>query len=1313
MPNQLTELRKKYRSILVKFNSTVQNEADAERYAFFMDSLKNVYGLTDNYFRPDENGNYMIPDEGGLKILKNAYNKSLLQCSNVIMTAGADAVSLKMKEIAEEVKKSLDMDMAALETVNPNQGLSLGEIIEKGRTNIYDLGNKKIEISSNQLSARIPMKLRINENTTKKGYFTKTKNVDPVGDCAALYDELTKKYPGVKPVFDELRKNHIKEYDHKVLDQNLHHVLEIGSEDEYGHFPRNKEEAHESAKEGYKAMLQALHLDMNIVNAGINDPNFPKAMAEMFPRLANISLNYNLYVGDRKNWLGIKEGANIDKRNAAMAAMANLIDKNATKKGLIADAKPVTIIMNGVPTSGTFMDNIEGENAMDENSPIYNQKKSAFENPAIYKDLASIQIIDYICGNIDRHLGNFIMKFGEVNGETKLVGIYGIDNDLSWGMQIPKTDGDLFQKRQVQLNEMGVLGEEEAKSIMLITKETAYLTLAGYGLSEAEMEAGWKRIQNVQKRIEKGIEHYKDTPHGQLDKGFIRVIPEDKWKDYKLDELAKFDNRFKVLAGIEENAERYKEHIKNNKYAKSIIQQEEKKFFDIDNKKVEAEEKFPEAVPYAIKNDENIIASDRTGIENPDIIKATISEAAVLDNVSGEHSKRIPVTFMKDGKPVNGFFTAANTINSENEIKRLFEGAMKKYPEWSDLLTDTFDYIKQDMKNIDSYNLNIDSLFDKIGTDAETRERFNNNQAFSNYYKKLVLDSKKEYIHTHDFFTSRIKADEDGVVDNRNISMYKMAEQLGVSRIIAPTTNMKLQIGDNVVNGVFMETVPGINSETNPDAAIPSEAFDNAPFLKDVADLQILDFICQNIDRNEGNYMCRFKDGKCEGIVGIDNDMAFGMRDVDKMPMFHQVLIDEITVITEETADRIRNMDPAALEKTLDGQGLTRKEIDASLDRFAMIRDRVEDGRIKVVKDEEWKQMKMADLSDRNNYFSQIGSAFLRNDFNYRKSKKIENIEPKQFKYAECTRVDDFSEEINIKDTEKELSKQAEKELSDKLSERMSDEKAAEALNDRDLLAVISKSVNAMYKSIKKSDHFYFRSSEQYRNLRSTTGELVEYIKNAQNGFDEAGNLAPDVMNHIRSSVGDIGRLAGLYVDYKLGEIAKDKRTAKDIEAARLNTTNGLKTSTANVLKQFEVNDEKKRSLVNSGEVVRDKIKGFQEKISGELTVDEFKASVASIVYLNVVNKNIVKLGEQSKVYNAINQKTVAKNAAEIMECPAFSRLMAKNPEELKTLAASSNGNKLVNEFLKCEAKERSIQNAAKPKHQQNPNAEKKIVPNK
>ena len=117
-----------------------------------------------------------------------------------------------------------------------------------------------------------------------------------------------------------------------------------------------------------------------------------------------------------------------------------------------------------------------------------------------------------------------------------------------------------------------------------------------------------------------------------------------------------------------------KEHNKREE-KKDIYEQREIKAKDVlfgikkqEAPKVEALEGKPigTGIKYQIRK------NDILGIDNPENIKLVIDENQKLSSKHGLSSTRIPLTFDdKDGKPVNGYFTAETFVNGKSQLKQL------------------------------------------------------------------------------------------------------------------------------------------------------------------------------------------------------------------------------------------------------------------------------------------------------------------------------------------------------------------------------------------------------------------------------------------------------------------------------------------------------------------------------------------------------------------------------------------------------------------------------------------------------------------
>ncbi len=103
-------------------------------------------------------------------------------------------------------------------------------------------------------------------------------------------------------------------------------------------------------------------------------------------------------------------------------------------------------------------------------------------------------------------------------------------------------------------------------------------------------------------------------------------------------------------------------------------------------------------------------------------------------------------------------------------------------------------------------------------------------------------------------------------IPNRNASMSRIADMLGMGSLIAKANRMKLTDKDGYVReGVFQETAKGYDLG-HPRADTPlydiqghPEYLDNPKLIRQLADLQILDYVCGNTDRHLKNMMYQIK----------------------------------------------------------------------------------------------------------------------------------------------------------------------------------------------------------------------------------------------------------------------------------------------------------------------------------------------------------------------------------------------------------------------------------------------------------------------
>ena len=129
---------------------------------------------------------------------------------------------------------------------------------------------------------------------------------------------------------------------------------------------------------------------------------------------------------------GIDSKETITKRNAATSRLAKALGIEE----LIVHSEMTDVIVDGEKKRGVLMDEAKGISIalfMEDIQKKEPDAKIQYSGNAI-KQLTSLQILDIICGQIDRHHANYladIVKIADKSYEVKK--IVGIDNDLAFG----------------------------------------------------------------------------------------------------------------------------------------------------------------------------------------------------------------------------------------------------------------------------------------------------------------------------------------------------------------------------------------------------------------------------------------------------------------------------------------------------------------------------------------------------------------------------------------------------------------------------------------------------------------------------------------------------------------------------------------------------------------------------------------------------------------------------------------------------------------------------------------------------------------
>ena len=200
--------------------------------------------------------------------------------------------------------------------------------------------------------------------------------------------------------------------------------------------------------------------------------------------------------------------------------------------------------------------------------------------------------LDYICGNIDRHMFNFHIGLEKgKDGVYRVTKLKGIDNDQSFPVvgpeELKKLKGHYTHIRNVE--DFACMKRSTADSILALTKDKLTFALR-HKLTEKEINAAWERTKFLQDHIRAGMNNNWSS-EDEIQAGMIHVIDDKSqaWDHLTLSKVAKVAppnsfyaqiekkfvisgipalkrSRDKAVSDLEKTAleKRYEELVKNN-----------------------------------------------------------------------------------------------------------------------------------------------------------------------------------------------------------------------------------------------------------------------------------------------------------------------------------------------------------------------------------------------------------------------------------------------------------------------------------------------------------------------------------------------------------------------------------------------------------------------------------------------------------------------------------------------------------------------------------------------------------------------------
>lgn len=370
--------------------------------------------------------------------------------------------------------------------VKPNAHYALKDQMEDFRYTAVEITNDEIKkVGANQ-SSRLQLNVNL-DGKEVKGVFTPTTFFSFKKEVTDIFPMMANRYPKYQDFFNSFDPDSFYKKTAVLSNMDIFYTSD-------GTF-KNGPFAEDTLKEYLKGLnLGANSNTLKIANKYIKEPEFFDAVFSFVGEVEK----YRTQIGLNSFGIGIKEGERVDNRNSAMAAVGNLLGK----PNLLVKTRPLAIYdeKGHKYQEGTFMEFAKGKD-INNLAPIDEMRladEKSFDTPEVKRQLADMQILDYICGNIDRHSGNMLYDYDPVTKKVK--GLVGIDNDCSFLKNDIKSNIHPLV-RLPGINSLRVIDEEMAERVSKLTEGELKNTLHGYGLDKKAIDKAWERTQQLQSAL--------------------------------------------------------------------------------------------------------------------------------------------------------------------------------------------------------------------------------------------------------------------------------------------------------------------------------------------------------------------------------------------------------------------------------------------------------------------------------------------------------------------------------------------------------------------------------------------------------------------------------------------------------------------------------------------------------------------------------------------------------------------------------------------------------------------------------------------
>ena len=489
----------KYYEMNDVYNYVVEDLRPEESHSYtrYRQAMDRLLQALKPYFDPDAQGNYKAIDEEDYQKISDLFDEATSASNDFIhsydnIIEPENKYAPPIKDVAVNLNDEfLSKAYVEFKAIKPDPHFSLKEQMDHFRYTSVQTTSDQFQVLSGNQSSRTKMSVQLNGEKVE-GVFTPITMFDGKSKVAEIMPRMIEKYPKYKSFFNSLDLDNF--YNVSVPNCNFNLFFDKNGNTLSG------EEA-EQAVTQYVYNLRPGQKTLDLGWKYFADPGFYTACMDFAAEIDKVRIPIVI----NRDTVGIKDGDRVDSRNSAMSAVANLIGC----PNIIAASRPLVIYDEKTHQyqEGTFMEFAKGKdiNALDAVDELRFISPIQYESASVKEQLADLQVLDFICGNVDRHAGNIVYNY---DPETKkVIGITGIDNDSSFMKQDLDTNGQSV--RLPGANRLRVINERMAKTISSLTEGQLRATLHGYGLDQEAVDAAWKRTLQLKETIANATEFSK------------------------------------------------------------------------------------------------------------------------------------------------------------------------------------------------------------------------------------------------------------------------------------------------------------------------------------------------------------------------------------------------------------------------------------------------------------------------------------------------------------------------------------------------------------------------------------------------------------------------------------------------------------------------------------------------------------------------------------------------------------------------------------------------------------------------------------